>query len=93
MPNLQLPHEALVDDADPALREGADAELRLPRAAQLAHDEDVQRGVQPGRHLRGDHHAAPREPDDDGVSRPALADEIGQSAPGVAAVSEHRRRG
>src|SRR5829696_479044 len=42
--NTQLPDGILARDAHPALRDGTDPELLAPQRAELARDEDVQRG-------------------------------------------------
>ena len=42
----QLAHDLLVEDADAAARDRAHRQLRLPREAELAHEEDVERRPQ-----------------------------------------------
>ena len=46
------------------LGNGSHAKLGIPRSAQLAHRQDVQRRVERARHLDADRHAAARKGDD-----------------------------
>ncbi len=64
----------VIKDPHAALAQRAHRELRLVRDAQLADDDDIQRGVQRMRDSGRDRHAAPGQPEDDHV----LAAEVPQ---------------
>jgi hypothetical protein len=53
--------ERSVHNPDAAFPYRSEAELSLPGAAELAHNEHVERGVKGGRNLRGHGDTAPRE--------------------------------
>ena len=57
--------QLLVEHRDVALGDRPHAELGLPRAPELAHDEDVEGGAQRPRHLGGDRHPATGQRHDD----------------------------
>ena len=55
--------ELLVAHEDRTARHRADGELLVPRIADLAHHEHVERSVELGRDRRGHDHAASRQPE------------------------------
>src|SRR5205807_7630471 len=63
----QLAHERLVEDAGAASRDRPHRQLRLPGEAELADEEDVERGAERARHLSRDREPATRQRQDDHV--------------------------
>ena len=82
-------HHVLVEHAHAAGGDGAHGQLLVARHAQLAHEEDVERGAQRPGHLVGDRHAAARQRQHEHVRAAGVGGELlGQQPAGLGAVSE-----
>ncbi len=63
----------------------------MPRDAELAHEEDVERSLEGPRDLEGDRHAAPRQrEDDDAAAASVAAQRPGEETPGLGPVLERK---
>ena len=83
-----LGHHLVVDDEHPSLAERPHRQFGLEGDPKLAHDQDVERGVQGQGHLVGHGNPAPGEADDDHVVRLQVDQRRGQLAAGVLTVTE-----
>ena len=75
-----LGHHLVVDDEHPSLAERPHRQFGLEGDPKLAHDQDVERGVQGQGHLVGHGNPAPGEADDDHVVRLQVDQRRGQLA-------------
>jgi hypothetical protein len=71
--------------------DGADAELRASRCADLADDVDVERRLQRGRHRRGDRDATARHSEHDRVGQVEIDDTVGELPTCVEPVAKTHR--
>ncbi len=78
--------DVLVEDAHPALPDGAERQLGLGGHAELAHDEYVQRRAERLGDLVGDRHPAARQAEDHHVLPAVVQQPLGQPAARVGAV-------
>ena len=82
-------HARLDDDhRRAAVHHGADREFGLPRHADLAHQQQVERRVQRARHLQPDRHAATRQREHDRIGQLHPRQPLAERATGDRAVLE-----
>lgn len=85
-------HDVMVNDLHTAAGDGAHGELRVAGDAELADDEDIERGVEFAGDLRGHGDAAAREGKHENVRAVCMLHERGgEKAAGVRAVAEGGR--
>ncbi len=73
-------------------RRRADGIFRGSRRAQLADDQDVERGVQRAGHFRGHHHAAARQPEHQRPLHTVRLEDDRQLLSGVVPIDEDHGR-
>ena len=90
--DAELVNQIVAEHFHAALGDRAHRELGMSGHAELAHEEDVERRVQPFRHLAGDGHAASGQTQDDDIGAIRVAREVrGELAARVFAIEEAHR--
>jgi hypothetical protein len=88
-PQVDLGEDLVVEDPDAAARDRAHGQLLVPRHAELADQEDVERRLERAGDLVADRDASARERQDDDARPVGVgAEHAGQRAAGVGSVAE-----
>ena len=88
-PDAQVPQQGIIEDADTTFRDGTDPEFRLPRAPDLADDDDVQGRREVSCDLCRDRYATPWHPDDDRLKGGEPIEVTGELPACIVAIPEH----